>query len=212
VEKCNELGFKVVFNQVFPVETKDISTPLTEIRALKPDIILVGGHYTHSVLAVRQAKDLKVNAKLLSCLVGVPVPEFVKALGKDAEDVVGMGWWTPDLDYKDPVWGSGKIFDEEFLKKFKYTPDYHNFDGAFGGELAYLGIEKAQSTDPTEIRKAFDGFEVPSTIGGPIKIGKQGFNVLSVPVVLQIQNGKSVTIWPEKAAKAKFIYPKPPWE
>ncbi len=51
VDKCKEVGFKVVFNQVFPQGTKDISTPLTEIRALKPDILLVGGHYTDSVLA-----------------------------------------------------------------------------------------------------------------------------------------------------------------
>lgn len=211
-EKCKQLGFKVVFDQVYPKGTKDISTPLTEIKTLKPDILLVGGHYNDSVLAVQQSKALKVNVKLFSCLVGVPIPEFVKALGKDAEDVVGMGWWTPDLNYKDPVWGSGETFDQEFIKKFKYTPDYHNFDGAFGGEVFQLAIEKAQSTDPTEIRKAFDGFEVPNTIGGPIKMDKRGVNVLAVPVVLQIQDGKSITIWPKEAAKAKFIYPKPPWE
>ncbi len=211
VEKCRDLGFKVVFNQVFPQGTKDISTPLTEIRALNPDILLVGGHYTDSVLAVQQAKDLKVNAKLFSCLVGVPVPEFVKALGKDAEDVVGMGWWTPDVNYQDPLWGSGKVFDEEFVKKFKYTPDYHNFDGAFGGELFQLGIEKAQSTDPAEIRKAFDGYEIPTSLGGPIKLDNRGVNVLSRTVALQIQNGKAVTTWPEKVASAKFVYPKPAW-
>ena len=212
VDKCKELGFEVTFNQVFPQGTKDISTPLTEIRALQPDILLVGGHYSDSVLAVQQAKDLKVNAKLFSCLVGVPVPEFVKALGKDAEDVVGMGWWTPDVNYQDPIWGSGETFVKEFVKKFNYTPDYHNFDGAFGGELFQLGIKKAQSTDPMEIRKAFDGFEVPSSLGGPIKMDKQGVNVLAQTVVLQIQNDKAVTIWPKQVAAAQFIYPKPPWE
>jgi branched-chain amino acid transport system substrate-binding protein len=212
VEKCKQLGFKVVFNQVYPKGTKDISTPLTEIKALKPDILLVGGHYTDSVLAVQQAKDLKLNVKLFSCLVGVPVPEFVKALGKDAEDIVGMGWWTPDLDYKDPIWGTGKTFNQEFVEKFKYTPDYHNFDGAYGGEFFQLGIQKAHSTDPLKIRKAFDGFKVASSIGGPIKMDKRGVNVLAVPVVLQIQDGKSTTIWPKGAAVAKFKYPKPPWE
>jgi len=212
VDKCKELGFKVVFNQVYPKGTKDISTPLTQIKALKPDILLVGGHYTDSVLAVQQTKDLKVNVKLFSCLVGPPVPEFVKALGKDAEDVVGMGWWTPEVNYKDPVWGSGETFTKEFIKKFKYTPDYHNFDGAIGAELLQMGIEKAQSTDPTEIRNALDGFEVPSSIGGPIKLDKRGVNVLAQTVVLQIQNGKAVSIYPKEVAASKIIYPKPPWE
>jgi branched-chain amino acid transport system substrate-binding protein len=212
VDKCKELGFKVVFNQVYPKGTKDISTPLTQIKALKPDILLVGGHYTDSVLAVQQTKDLKVNVKLFSCLVGVPVPEFVKALGKDAENVVGMGWWTPEVNYKDPVWGSGETFTKEFIKKFKYTPDYHNFDGAIGAELLQMGIEKAQSTDPTEIRNALDGFEVPSSIGGPIKLDKRGVNVLAQTVVLQIQNGKAVSIYPKEVAASKIIYPKHPWE
>lgn len=211
-EKCKELGFKVVFNQVYPKGTKDISTPLTQIKALKPDILLVGGHYTDSVLAVQQAKNLKVNVKLFSCLVGVPIPEFVRALGTDAENVVGMAWWTPDLNYKDPVWGSGKVFNEEFVKKFKYTPDYHNFDGAYGGEVFQLAIEKANSTDPTKVRKAFDGFKLASSIGGPIKMDKRGVNILAVPVVVQILHGKCTTIWPKEAAAANFKYPKPPWE
>jgi len=75
-----------------------------------------------------------------------------------------------------------------------------------------MGIEKAQSTDPTEIRNAFDRFEIPSSLGGPIKLDKRGVNILSQTVVLQIQNGKAVSIYPKEVAAAKIIYPKPPWE
>jgi branched-chain amino acid transport system substrate-binding protein len=212
VEKCKELGLKVVFNQIYPKGTKDISSLLTQIKALKPDILLAGGHFTDSVLAVQQSKDLKLNVKMLSCLVGPPVPDFIKALGKDAEGVVGMGWWTPDVNRKDPIWGEGNTFTKEFMDKFKYLPDYHNFNGAFGGAFFQMAIEKAQSTDPIEIRNALDNFEIPSSLGGPIKIDKHGVNILSSMVTLQIQNGKPVAVWPKDVAAAKFIYPKPPWE
>lgn len=212
LDKCRELGYQVIFKEMYPKGTKDISTLITSIKAKNPDLLLVGGHFNDSVLAVRQAKDLRFNPKMICCLVGPPIPDFVKTLGKDAENVVGMAWWTPEVKFKDPVWGSAEIFTQEFIKKFKYTPDYHCADGGIGGAFFQMAIEKAGSTDPTVIRETIAKMNIPSTMTGPIKINEKGINVDATMIVTQIQNGKSLAVWPKEIASAKIIYPKPPWD
>ncbi len=49
------------------------------------------------------------------------------------------------------------------------------------------------------------------TVLGRVKFDQSGVNVGSRRVVVQIQNGEVVPIFPEEVAKAKLLFPTPPW-
>lgn len=212
LDKSKELGYQVIFKEMYPKGTKDISSLMTNIKAKKPDIFILGGHFSDSILGVRQSKDLKFNPKMMLFMVGPVIPDFVKTLGKDAENIVGQAFWTPEVKYKDPVWGSAEVFTKEFVKKYNFLPDYHAADGGIGGAFYQMVIEKAGSTDSTVLRDTVAKMDIPSTLVGPVKINEKGINIKSAMIVVQIQNGKPLAIWPKEIASTKFIFPKPPWE
>lgn len=210
--KCNELGFQVVFKGMYPQGTQDISTLITNVKAKNPDIFIVAGHFTDSILAVRQTKEFKFNPKLMMVMIGPIIPDYPKVLGKDAEYSVSQAFWTPAVRYKDPIWGSAEVFTQEFIKRYHTDPDYLAANGGMAGTVLQMAMEKAGSTDPTVLRDTISQMDLPSTLVGPLKFNAEGTNAKAAIIVVQIQNGKPVEVYPQAAATAKLIYPKPAWE
>ena len=98
---------------------------------------------------------------------------------------------------------------------------YHvNFTGNsardFTGILALAdAIDRAGSTDPEAIRKAL----AATNIAGDqlimpwdgIRFDARGQNELGSGIIVQVQKGKYVTVWPFKLATADIVWPMVPW-
>jgi len=69
-----------------------------------------------------------------------------------------------------------------------------------------LAVEKAGSTDPTKVRDTLAGLNEQSFFG-PIKFNDKGQNLTKTMGVIQIQNGKPVSVWPKDAAEAPMKWP-----
>ncbi len=69
-----------------------------------------------------------------------------------------------------------------------------------------MGMEKAGSTDPDKVRDAVAGLDTKSFFG-QIKFNDKGQNVYKPMSVVQIQNGKVVTVWPKANAEAQLVWP-----
>ena len=61
---CAEAGIEVVHEESYPQKATDVSTLLTKIRDLNPDMLIGGSYLPDSVLIQRQAKDLSLECKL----------------------------------------------------------------------------------------------------------------------------------------------------
>ena len=44
VDKINEYGMKTIIDDQLPQDLSDMSTTLTKVKALKPDVLIVSGH------------------------------------------------------------------------------------------------------------------------------------------------------------------------
>jgi branched-chain amino acid transport system substrate-binding protein len=208
---AEELGFKVVYFEKYPPDAKDLSSVITVVRSKNPDIFIVSGHFADSFLAVKQAKELQLNPKVIIGNVGVATPDFIESLKEDAEYVLGPTQWVPNQKTRDAVFGSAEDYTKLFEKVYGYTPDYHAAGQSCAPLVFQLAIEKAQSLDKDKVRDAL--FELDTeTFFGHIKFNDQGMNVAKGMAVLQIQNGKHVPIYPPAVALGKFIYPKPAWK
>lgn len=208
---AEELGLKVVYFEKYPPDARDLSSIVTVVRAKNPDIYIVSGHFADSFLAVKQAKELKLNPKVIIGNVGVATPDFITSLKEDAEFILGPTQWVPNQKTRDAVLGSAEDYARLYEKTYGYTPDYHSAGQSVAPLLFQLAIEKARSLDIEKVREAMAKLDT-DTFFGHIKFNEKGMNVAKGMAVLQIQQGKHVPIYPPEMALGKFIYPKPIWK
>ncbi|MGB9822234.1 MULTISPECIES: amino acid ABC transporter substrate-binding protein [Thermodesulfovibrio] len=208
---AQKYGYKVVYYKDYPKGTQDLSTVIVEIKAKNPDILIGCGHFQDTVVIVKQSKDYKLNPKAIAFSVGPTLPDFVTALKGDAEYIFGSAQWTPTLKYKDPVFGSNANFVKAFKAKFGVEPNYHAAGGAAAAVIFQRAIEKAGTfTDINKIRHALASFN-EETLFGKIRFDATGKVVGKGMPVIQILRGQQKTVYPEAAAEAKPVYPKPAW-
>ena len=205
------LGMKVVYFEKYPPDARDLSSIVTVVRAKNPDIYIVSGHFADSFLAVKQAKELKLNPKVIIGNVGVATPDFITSLKEDAEAILGPTQWVPNQKTRDAILGSAEEYTRLYEKTYGYIPDYHSAGQSVAPLLFQLAIEKAGSLDVEKVREAMAKLDT-DTFFGRIKFNEKGMNTAKGMAVLQIQKGKHVPIYPPEMALGKFIYPKPVWK
>ena len=70
VAHCEDAGIEVVLEESYPQKATDVSSVLTRIRDLNPDMLIGGSYLPDSVLIVRQAKELEAAADALETRAG----------------------------------------------------------------------------------------------------------------------------------------------
>ena len=213
-------GLDLVAYELVPPEG-DLTPVISKIAALNPDIVAVGGHEEPLINVVKTSKSLNFRPKALIMHYGVTNPAFAQALGADADGTTGVAVWLPTVPYKDDLFGTAKEFAEMAQKKSGSEPDYTEAGCAasglvLGDALKRLGKKPAlKPEDRVALKDAIAETDI-HTFYGPIKFEKEGNhyhdNVQPVPVLIQIQDGKTVAVGPKEAAAAPFIYPLPAWK
>jgi len=203
----------VVYDNKYPADTTDLSSIVTGIKAVNPDIILNGGHLDEALLLERTLKEQNVNAKAVGYSVGPDTPDFRKTLGKDADYVFGGTQWSPTAKYKGAPGfiSDSKVYAAAFQKKYGHVPDYHNAESTATCLAFQYAIEKAGSLDPKAVRDALASLDVV-TFYGLLKFDSRGINVYKPMAVNQIQKGELMTVWPTGVQNAQPMYPTPPWD
>ena len=217
VEKA---GLELVAYELVPAEG-DLTPVISKIAALNPDVVAVGGHEEPLINVVKTSKSLNFRPKALIMHYGVTNPAFAEALGADADGTSGVAVWLPTVPYKDDVFGTAKEFTELAQKKSGQEPDYTEAGCAASGLVLGDGLKrlgKKPSLTPEDrvaLKDAIAETDI-QTFYGPIKFEKEGDhyhdNVQPIPVLIQIQGGKTVAVGPEEAAAAPFTYPLPAWK
>ena len=204
---AKEAGYNVLPTQLFPNGTSDVSSALTKVKGQKPDVIIGSVHLVEGVALIKQAKELGVMPSGgFGESVAPPTPDFAKTLGKDAENVLGSSQWTDTVKGQDKYFGTAKQYSDDIQAKYGHLPDYHDAEATAACLALVLAAEKAGSTDPDKVRDALAGLDTESFFGR-IKFDDTGKNVYKPMSVIQIQDGKAVTVWPTEAAESKFVWP-----
>jgi branched-chain amino acid transport system substrate-binding protein len=214
-EYAKEKGMEVVYDELYPSNTQDVSALLTAIKGKNAQVILGSGHLQDSLLIVKQARDLNVSPKAMGFSVGPSSPEFRANLGKSADYIYGATQWTEALRYNgnDP-WKTPKAFGDAFRAKhpdYKVIP-YQVAESAVAVIAYQKAIEKAGSLDPSKVRDALAANDL-STFYGRVKFDSRGVNVFKPMAVEQYQpDGNKYTVWPADVAEKAALYPMLPWD
>ena len=212
---AREKGMQVVYQELYPTGTQDVSALLTNIKAKNPDVILGAGHLQDSLLIVKQARDLGVSPKAMGFSVGPSSPEFRENLKGSADYVFGATQWTEALKYNgDDPWKTPKAYAEAFrAKNPKYKDIPYQVAESSAAALAFWrAIEKANSLDPVKVRDAIATLDM-MTFYGQVKFDSRGINIYKPMAVEQLQpDGHKYTVFPPSVAERDALYPMVPWD
>ncbi len=211
VERAGELGIEVLDEIAYaPFEVADLTTEMTRINALQPDALVVTGYYNDGLLAARNAEEVALNVK---AVYGVAQgtydqPQFVA----DAGDLAQCFF---DSNYH---WDASDAAALEVRER--YEAEFGE-PMRTGSVLAYQAmyliadaIERAGSADPADIRDALADTDFADHIlpyEGSIQFDESGETVVASPVLMQVQDGEVVQVWPPALAEASPIFPCTSW-
>ena len=204
-ELARKQGMQVVLQEAYPKGHTDFSALLTKIKAVNPDVIAAATYFDDAVAITRQMKELNVNPKMLGVTVGGDLPEFYDLLKQNAEYIYGATQWEGALPYP-----GQREFLEGYKRKFNREPVYHSASGYAGCLIYAEGVKRAGTLDADKVREQLLKLEI-KTAFGEYKVDQDGFQIAHKMVILQWQDGKKVTVWPDELASGKVRFPTPAW-
>jgi branched-chain amino acid transport system substrate-binding protein len=219
VEVAKKKGLQMLFVEEYPAGTTDFTPILTRVRAANPDLLGAGAFFEDSVVLARQLKALNLNPKMFAATVGVNLPKFYEALGRDAEFVYGASQWEPELVTLRaggliPIarqYPAAREFVDSYRKEFPGADlSYHSASGYGACQILVEAVKRAGSLDGAKIRDAILKMDLNTVYGG-FKVDSGGFQIAHKMVTFQWQDGKKVIVWPEELAPGKPRFPTPPW-
>jgi branched-chain amino acid transport system substrate-binding protein len=202
-------NLNVIKYQEYPAAATDLTGVLTPLKSQVPDFLLGSGHTDEAVVTMKECKQLGINPKLYGFTVGPATPDFITALGSDANDVISSAQWTAQEKYKGvDVFRTPANYAKLYTREFGHVPSYQSADGTAAGLAFQYAIEKAGSINPQKVRGALAKLRV-QTFYGLIRFNSAGANTYKPMAAIQIQHGTLVTIYPKKVANKSMIYPTP---
>src|SRR5262252_7824972 len=212
IEYAPSKGFQIVYSDKYPNGSTNLSGLVANAKARNADIVLNSGHLQEAIAIHKAAKDLKLDAKLFAYSVGPSTPDFITALGRDANYVFDGSQWTPQVKYKPSFYLSIQDYVAAYKQMFSTQddPDYHVAESTAACLALQRAIENAGSLKADKVRDALASLNV-MTFFGQIKFDSRGINTYKPMVVEQIQDGKHHTVWPKDVADASPQYPTPAW-
>jgi branched-chain amino acid transport system substrate-binding protein len=214
-EYAKQIGMEVIYHELYPSNTQDVSSLLTNIKAKNPHIVLGAGHLQDSLLIVKQSKDLGISPRAMGFSVGPSSPEFRANLKSDADYLYGATQWTSALRYNgDDLWKTPQAYAKAFIAKHPhYTVIPYQVAESSAALIVYQrALENAGTIQPSKVRDALAALDI-MTFYGRIKFDARGVNIYKPMAAEQLQpDGKKYTVFPLDVAEKEPLYPMPPWD
>ncbi|MFB5084438.1 ABC transporter substrate-binding protein, partial [Symbiobacterium thermophilum] len=170
-------GGEVVAWQSYSSEDTDFSAIMTNVAALKPDVLYLPDYYGRVSLIAKAAKDKGINVPMLG----------------------GDGWDSPDLDSATLAGGyftahyseqdqreAVQQFATRFQERYGERPDSFAALGYDAAKLLLGAIERAGSTDGEALRAALQSTQDFPAVGGQLSFDEWG-NPIKSAALLQVQ-------------------------
>ena len=189
LEKLEEYGMQVVADDQLPADLSDMSTTLTKVKALKPDMLIVSGHSKGAATAARQIDEMKVNVPIIA----MTHCEAAKVQEKFPKTAVGFmcpTQWVENISKSDKYFGSASDWNEGFKAEYgEFYPTTVPYQAAQASAAVIVwkeAFEAANSLDKDAVRDAISGVEM-ETFYGDIKFSAEGNNIAKPMFMRQIQ-------------------------
>ena len=205
INKIEQYGMKIVIDDQLPADLSDMSTTLTKVKVLHPDILIVSGHSRGAATAARQIGEMKINVDIIvmtNCESAKVHEKFPKA----SHGFLCPAQWVASLSKSDPVFGSAREWNDGFNAAYpSYTSiPYQSAQASAAVYVWKVAFETANSFDKDAVRDAIAATEM-ETFYGDIKFSDAGNNIAKPMFIRQIDANGSYNL---VESVDQMIYPR----
>jgi len=201
------LNFEIV--DVYPADSKDVSSSINKVIATGCDVIGTVSHVRNDLLFTRTLIEMGVRSKfkLIYVQTATGYPSFSQRFKPDQiEGIVGTSVWASSLQ----TYGN-KEFLTEFAKAYGEEPSWVAAIGYAGAQAMLEAIQVAGTAEKDRIRDIFLGKPI-KTIIGDLKFRQDGTSEGSALVCPQMQSGTPQVIFPKIFQTKPVIFPQPAYK
>jgi len=198
-----QADFDLVYDRAYPVETRDMSEVLTEVKALKPDTFAAFSYPPDTIMITEQARVSDFNPKIFYTAVGTAFPLYKQRFGANVEGVMGIGGWNAEAP-------ASKGYFKRHLEMTGQEPDRWASPITYASlQMLQQAIERVGGIDRAAVIKELQTGTF-DTVVGPVKLKNNLYE--DTWWVGQWQNGEFRGIAPAPLPGAQpIMFPKPPW-
>ncbi len=211
LDDAKKYNMKIVIDDKLPRDLSDMSTTLTKVRAVKPDLLVVSGHSKGAATAARQLKDMQIDVPMVA-ITHCEAADIIGKYGAEStEGILCPTQWAETLSYEDNYFGTAAEFDALFKKTYPtYNTVPYQAAQASAAVLVWKdAFERANTFDPDKVRDAIAATDMQTFYGG-IKFAAEGNNIAKPMVLRQIQDGGYNVVAPSKWASSEVRWPRKP--
>ena len=207
--KAANPGFEIVELIAYPEDAKDLSTEVSRVKALKPDVLAPITRPATAILLLQELTRQRVELMgvISPGAPGLYEPRQLEILKEHIEHVMDSTVWP---DFKSP---RTQKLSEEHVKRS--SGKYLDANAAYTYDAVQVmgdALERAKSTTADALVDAlrktnFDGGVVIAA--GPVRFDANGDNANASTAMIQILKNKPLVVWPKDAAQAQLVFPRP---
>lgn len=197
-------GIELLDRITYSASTQSLSTEVTKIAELKPDLLITIGYFADTSLLVKELNERGIDIKAVCGIAngGISDSKFIEDFGDTVENYLDLNYrFNPNSDKTEDLLASYKE---------KYDDDM-SVHAVWGYESILViadALERAGSTDSAAVVEALRSTNIEDHVlaqSGAITFDEKGENVNAAGVLVQIQNGKHVVVYPEEFAESELI-------
>ncbi len=208
-----DYGFTDIADIAYPPTVADLKSEILQLKSINPDVVLQASFDPDAILAVRTYQALQLEPKaVLAMGASFATPEFIKALGKNADFHFSHTKFHASLLEKRK--GAAKVSEE--YEKLTGRPMWEAPARAFTGMMVIAdALNRAKSLEPDDIIAALRETDIPGSDTivpyRGIRFNAKGQNELANGLITQIRDGKHEAVWPPAVATMTAVFPAPGW-
>ncbi len=206
-QNASQAGLEILANMAHPASTLDLTSDITKIKSLNPDVVITTTYLSDGDLLV---KGMHNSGFWPKAMIGVANGAFSNA--KFIADNITINQHIMDVNY---TINPKSELAQEVKSKYKQLYGEEMSPNAAYSYMAVKvlidAIERAGSTDRSKIRDALAQTNYTDHIlpQGPIIFDETGQNINAQAVLNQIFDGQSLVVYPEEYKQVEPVFPAP---
>jgi branched-chain amino acid transport system substrate-binding protein len=207
-EIATKYGFEELFLDFYTGGITDASAIVNKVRSSKADFMFINGPTPDVILITRTLRNVGWKKPIIGTGGGGSLTRgYGEALKKDADGTFGIGAWNWDFPYP-----RMKEINEEFSTRYK-EPFIPQEAGEMYAAVWIVkdALEHVKAADPQKIRdyvSATTFKEPPASLmpGNMIKFDQTGWNIHSIPIMIEWKDVKPHTVWPAQVRAMQAFF------
>jgi branched-chain amino acid transport system substrate-binding protein len=208
-EALERAGVRVSLFEPFAPGLSDFTPLLARLRDQGAEVLLSDTFFADHLLLIRQMTQSGIGLKAFLGAFGVEFPAVIRELGPASEGLYGTTSWQPGVHLGRRE-AESSAFVAAFTKRFGSEPAPLTMHGYAAARALLAAIESvvAAGREPTgeAVRDALARVDVETPLGR-VKFDATGEPLFYERVIVQIQNGRHVVVYPRERATAAARYP-----